>query len=44
MAVSQALVEKSKSIEGVEQYPYRAVAAALEVSQEENNSIQDNRS
>ena len=31
MAVSQALVEKSKSIEGVEQYPYRAVAAALEV-------------
>jgi len=31
MAVSQALVEKSKLIEGVEQLPYRAVAHALEV-------------
>jgi len=31
MAVSQALVEKSKLIEGVEQWPYRAVANALEV-------------
>jgi len=31
MAISQALVEKSKSIEGVEQWPYRAVAQALEV-------------
>jgi len=31
MALSQALVEKSKSIEGVEQWPYRAVATALEV-------------
>jgi len=31
MAISQALVEKSKSIEGVEQWPYRAVANALEV-------------
>jgi len=31
MALSQALVEKSKSIEGVEQWPYRAVANALEV-------------
>jgi len=31
MAVSQALTEKSKSIEGVEQWPYRAVANALEV-------------
>jgi len=31
MAVSQALIEKSKSIEGVEQWPYRAVANALEV-------------
>jgi len=31
MAISQALVEKSKSIEGVEQRPYRAVAEALEV-------------
>jgi len=31
MAVSQALVEKSKSIEGVEQWPYRSVAHALEV-------------
>ncbi len=32
MALSQALVEKSKSIEGVEQWPYRAVANALEVT------------
>jgi T-complex protein 1 subunit gamma len=31
MAVSQALIIKSKSIEGVEQWPYRAVAHALEV-------------
>jgi len=31
MAISQALIEKSKSIEGVEQWPYRAVATALEV-------------
>jgi len=31
MALSQALAEKSKSIEGVEQWPYRAVANALEV-------------
>lgn len=31
MAVSQALVEKSKLVEGVEQLPYRAVANALEV-------------
>ena len=27
----QALVEKSKSLTGVEQWPFRAVAAALEV-------------
>lgn len=31
MALSQALSEKSKSIEGVMQWPYRAVANALEV-------------
>ncbi|CEO96125.1 unnamed protein product (mitochondrion) [Plasmodiophora brassicae] len=31
MAMSQALVKKSKSIEGVQQWPYRAVATALEV-------------
>jgi len=31
MSISQALLEKSKSIEGVEQYPYRAVALAFEV-------------
>jgi T-complex protein 1 subunit gamma len=31
MALSQSLSEKSKSIEGVEQWPYRAVANALEV-------------
>jgi len=31
MSVSQALVEKSKSIEGIQQWPYRAVALALEV-------------
>ncbi|XP_059490630.1 T-complex protein 1 subunit gamma [Neocloeon triangulifer] len=31
MAVSKALMEKSKLIEGVSQYPYRAVAQALEV-------------
>lgn len=31
MSVSQAIVEKSKSIEGVQQWPYRAVALALEV-------------
>ncbi len=31
MALSQALVRKSKSIEGVEQWPYRAAAEALEV-------------
>nr|QBH73665.1 chaperonin [Thermobia domestica] len=31
MAVSQALVEKSKSVQGVMQWPYKAVAQALEV-------------
>jgi len=31
MAVGKALVEKAKSISGVEQWPFRAVAAALEV-------------
>jgi len=31
MAVSHALLEKSKSITGVEQWPYRAVVQALEV-------------
>jgi len=31
MAVSQALAEKGKSIEGVAQWPYRAVASALEI-------------
>lgn len=31
MAVSRALMEKSKSIKGVEQLPYQAVASALEV-------------
>jgi T-complex protein 1 subunit gamma len=31
MALSQALLEKSKTIKGVEQYPYQAVANALEV-------------
>jgi T-complex protein 1 subunit gamma len=31
MAVSYRLAEKSKSIEGVEQWPYRAVAEAMEV-------------
>nr|XP_018904872.1 PREDICTED: T-complex protein 1 subunit gamma [Bemisia tabaci] len=31
MAVSQALTEKSKSVEGVSQWPYRAVAQALEI-------------
>ncbi|KAI5696083.1 hypothetical protein M8J76_013411 [Diaphorina citri] len=31
MAVSHALMEKSKSMEGVAQWPYRAVAAALEI-------------
>nr|XP_021137933.1 T-complex protein 1 subunit gamma [Columba livia] len=31
MAVSQALTEKSKGMTGVEQWPYRAVAQALEV-------------
>lgn len=31
MALSQALQEKAKSIEGIEQGPYRAVASALEV-------------
>jgi len=31
MTVSQALTEKSKSIEGVEQWPYLAVANALEI-------------
>lgn len=31
MAVSRALMEKSKSIKGVEQLPYQAVANALEV-------------
>eukprot|EP00898_Chlorokybus_atmophyticus_P008653 jgi/Chlat1/878/Chrsp107S01319 len=31
MAVSRALQDKSASIEGVEQWPYRAVGAALEV-------------
>ncbi|KNC48788.1 T-complex protein 1 subunit gamma [Thecamonas trahens ATCC 50062] len=31
MALSQALVRKSKSIEGIEQWPYRAAAEALEV-------------
>ncbi|KAL0487067.1 T-complex protein 1 subunit gamma [Acrasis kona] len=30
MALSQALLEKSKTIKGVEQYPYQAVAHALE--------------
>lgn len=30
MALSQALLEKSKTIKGVEQYPYQAVANALE--------------
>nr|QBH73658.1 chaperonin [Frankliniella cephalica] len=31
MAVSQALAEKGKSIQGVSQWPYRAVASALEI-------------
>mmetsp|Transcript_30233 Transcript_30233/g.115938 ORF Transcript_30233/g.115938 Transcript_30233/m.115938 type:complete len:117 (-) Transcript_30233:783-1133(-) len=31
MAISHALMEKSKSIEGVVQQPYQAVAQALEV-------------
>lgn len=31
MAVSHALMEKSKSMEGVAQWPYRAVASALEI-------------
>jgi len=31
MAVSQALLEKSKSVEGVEKWPYKAVAQALEI-------------
>eukprot|EP01027_Heterolobosea_sp_BB2_P022637 GEZU01033382.1.p1 GENE.GEZU01033382.1~~GEZU01033382.1.p1 ORF type:complete len:556 (+),score=209.76 GEZU01033382.1:109-1776(+) len=31
MAVSQALMEKSKTIEGVHQWPYQAVAIGLEV-------------
>jgi len=31
MAVSVALAEKAKSIEGVEQWPYKAVADALEI-------------
>ncbi|XP_046686214.1 T-complex protein 1 subunit gamma-like [Homalodisca vitripennis] len=31
MAVSKALLEKGKSVEGVAQWPYRAVAQALEV-------------
>ena len=31
MAVSHALLEKSKSITGVEQWPYRSVVQALEV-------------
>ena len=31
MAVAAALTEKSKSISGVHQWPYRAVAQALEV-------------
>jgi len=31
MAVSHALTEKSKTITGVEQWPYRAVVEALEV-------------
>lgn len=31
ISISQALLKKSKTIEGVHQWPYRAVAAALEV-------------
>lgn len=31
MAVAHALTEKSKAMTGVEQWPYRAVAQALEV-------------
>jgi T-complex protein 1 subunit gamma len=31
MTISQVLREKSKAIEGVEQWPYIAVANALEV-------------
>ncbi|XP_015914150.1 T-complex protein 1 subunit gamma [Parasteatoda tepidariorum] len=31
MAIGQRLMEKSKSITGIDQWPYRAVAAALEV-------------
>jgi T-complex protein 1 subunit gamma len=31
MSVSQALLEKSKTIEGITQYPYRSVALAFEV-------------
>jgi len=31
MTISQAIVEKSKSIEGVQQWPYRAVGIAFEV-------------
>ncbi|XP_065200674.1 T-complex protein 1 subunit gamma [Planococcus citri] len=31
MAVSHAIMEKSKSIEGVSQWPYKAVAQALEI-------------
>ena len=31
MAVAHALIEKSKAMTGVEQWPYRAVAQALEV-------------
>lgn len=28
---NQALIQKSKAVEGVEQWPYRAVAQALEI-------------
>jgi len=31
MSISQALVEKAKSIEGIKKYPYQAVAFAFEV-------------
>jgi T-complex protein 1 subunit gamma len=31
MSISQALLEKSKSVEGVQQWPYRAISLAFEV-------------
>ena len=39
MTLSQALREKSKSIQGIEQWPYLAVALALEVIPRSENGI-----